>query len=184
MRLVLLGFMLMSSFAGLAQTIGKSYTYEAIDQQVEGKVLVSFALDRQGRVLPDSTRVLQGLGHGLDALAVQSVNDAKTPVVTPTMLSMARRSEQPARFTVPVVFALKDLLPRDWSDYYVLKGDQALAEANAARAISYYDLALGRYKKNGAACAGLAKAYTSQGKPAEAAKYAELASKYSSMAAR
>lgn len=184
MRLVLLGFLLLSSFAGRAQTIGKSYTYEAIDQQIEGKVLVRFALDRQGRVIPDSTRVLQGLGHGLDALAVQFVNDPKTPAVTPTMLTMARRSEQPATFSLPVVFSLKTLEPRDWSDYYVLKGDKALAEANADRAISYYDLALGRHKKNGAACAGLAKAYTSQGKAAEAAKYAELASKYNSMAAR
>ncbi|MCC3160104.1 energy transducer TonB [Hymenobacter sp. 15J16-1T3B] len=175
--------MLMSSGAGLAQTIGKTYTYEAIDRQIEGTVQVSYVLDRQGRIIPDSTRVLQGLGYGLDALAVQAVNYPASLAVTPANQALARRSEQPARFNAPVVFALKNLTPRDWSDYYVLKGDKALAEANPARAISYYDLALGRYKKNGQACAGLAKAYTNQGKSDQAAKYAELANKYS-MAAR
>lgn len=181
MRLVLLGLLLMSSFAGLAQNIGKHYTFDAIDKQVEGKVFVSFVLDRQGRLLPDSTRVMKGLGYGLDALAVQAVNEQQ---VAANSVAMARRSEQPARFTVPIVFSLAALTPRDWSDYYTLKGDKALTEANADRAISYYDLALGRSKKNGAACAGLAKAYTSQGKTAEAAKYAELASKYNGMAVR
>ncbi|GAB3835453.1 energy transducer TonB [Hymenobacter jeollabukensis] len=179
MRLALLGMLLLSSVAGRAQNIGKHYTFEAIDRQIEGKVQISYALDRQGRVMPDSTRVLQGLGYGLDALAVQAVNDPTTLLIPPTALALARRSEQSARFTAPVVFALKDLTPRDWSDYYVLKGDKAMAEANPARAISYYDLALGRYKKNGQACAGMAKAYTSQGKPEEAARYTELANKYS-----
>lgn len=179
MRLILTGLLLMSSFAGMAQTIGKLYTFEAIDKQIEGKVLVNFALDRQGRVIPDSTRVLQPLGYGLDALAVQVVNSPNSAAVLPSAQALARRSEQPARFTVPVVFALKDLSPREWSEYYVLKGDKALGEANADRAISYYDLALGRHKKNGQACAGMAKAYTSQGKAEEAAKYTELANKYS-----
>lgn len=181
MRLILLSLLLTSSLAGLAQTIGKTYTFDAIDQQVQGKVIVSFVLDRQGRLLPDSTRVLKGLGHGLDELAVQAVNEQQ---VAAGSVAMARRSAQPARFAVPIVFALTALTPRDWSDYYTLKGDRAMAEAKAERAVSYYDLALGRYKRNGAACAGLGRAYTSLGKTTEAAKYNELAAKYAAVSAR
>ncbi|RTQ51738.1 hypothetical protein EJV47_08060 [Hymenobacter gummosus] len=178
MRMFLLGGLLMGSFAGMAQTIGDDYTFEAIDKKVEGKVLVSFVLDRQGRVLADSTTVFQHLGHGLDELAVQRVSRPGSLLVPPAALAAARRSDKPLRFTVPVPFALSTLSPRDWSTYYALKGDQAQAEGNAGRAISYYDLALGRYKKNAAACTGLAKAYSSQGNAAEAAKYTELANKY------
>jgi TonB family protein len=178
MRMFLLGSLLMGSLSGMAQTIGEVYTFEAIDQKVEGQVFVDFMLNRQGRVIADSTRVVKSLGHGLDQLAVQAVNRPNSPAVPPAALAAAKRAEQPQRYTVPVTFALAALTPRDWSAYYTLKGDQAQAEGNAGRAISYYDLALGRYKKNSAACTGMAKAYTSQGNAAEAARYTELANKY------
>jgi tetratricopeptide (TPR) repeat protein len=178
MRFLLLGSLLMSSFAGLAQTIGNSYTFEAVDRKVEGKVLVSYVLDRQGRVMPDSTRVTHGLGAGLDELAVQALNRPNTAAVPASARDMAKHNGRPLRFTVPVPYSLATLSPRDWSTYYALKGDQALAGGNLGQAISYYDLAVGRNKKNSTAYAGLAKVYTSQGNAAEAAKYAELANKY------
>lgn len=47
-----------------------SYTPQAIEARVEGKVRVELTLDEQGKVI--SARVLSGLGHGLDQRALEA----------------------------------------------------------------------------------------------------------------
>ena len=75
-----------------------AYTDEARAAEVEGKVRVELTVDTQGAVT--ATRVLEGLGHGLDEAAVSAVKGA---TFTP-----ATRCGEPAlsTFTVSVRFAL------------------------------------------------------------------------------
>jgi protein TonB len=75
-----------------------TYTPQAIEARVEGKVRVELSLDEQGKVL--SARVLSGLGHGLDERALDA---AKRGSFAP-----ATRCGKPVRatFVVGVRFAL------------------------------------------------------------------------------
>ncbi len=75
-----------------------SYTPDAIEAKVEGKVRVELTLDEQGKVV--SARVLAGLGHGLDERALAAARSGS--------FSAATRCGKPTRttFVVGVRFAL------------------------------------------------------------------------------
>ena len=51
------------------------YTKEARKDKVSGKVLVNLLVDEQGN--PTHVRVVRGIGHGLDAKAIEAVSRYK-----------------------------------------------------------------------------------------------------------
>ena len=53
------------------------YTYEAIDAKIEGGVDLRFAIDRYGKIIKETIKVVKGLGYGLDERAVEIVANGK-----------------------------------------------------------------------------------------------------------
>jgi protein TonB len=87
---------------GLLKYISKKIKYprEAVNEQVEGMVVVSFVVNRQGEIT-DAT-ILKGLGYGTDEEALRVINSM--PNWTP-----GRQNGKPVavRYTLPIRFSMK-----------------------------------------------------------------------------
>jgi periplasmic protein TonB len=87
---------------GLLKYISKKIKYPraAVNEQVEGIVVVSFVVNRQGEIT-DAT-ILKGLGYGTDEEALRVINSM--PNWTP-----GRQNGKPVavRYTLPIRFSMK-----------------------------------------------------------------------------
>ena len=87
---------------GLLRYIGKKIKYprQAVNEQVEGVVVVSFVVDRTGNIT-DAT-ILKGLGFGTDEEALRVINEM--PAWTP-----GKQNGKPVavRYTLPIRFTMK-----------------------------------------------------------------------------
>jgi protein TonB len=87
---------------GLLKYISKKIKYPraAVNEQVEGMVVVSFVVNRQGEIT-DAT-ILKGLGYGTDEEALRVINSM--PNWTP-----GRQNGKPVavRYTLPIRFSMK-----------------------------------------------------------------------------
>jgi TonB family protein len=59
------------SYPRVASKVEPTYTKEAEDDHVEGFVLISVVVARDGT--PDDLRIVRGIGHGLDETAIKAV---------------------------------------------------------------------------------------------------------------
>ena len=88
--------------AGLLKYIGRKIKYprEAVSEQVEGVVVVSFVVDRSGAIT--NATILKGLGYGTDEEALRVINSM--PKWTP-----GKQNGKPVavRYTLPIRFSMK-----------------------------------------------------------------------------
>ena len=110
-----LALLLLAASAALSQVAGASgpvvtrrtspqYTAEAYKAKIEGTVVVSVEVGTDGRAR--NSRIVKGLGYGLDARAMDSVRHWRFQPGT--------KNGEPAvtSATVEVVFHLADAMPR------------------------------------------------------------------------
>ena len=79
----------------------KNYPEEAEQNQVKGKVFVSFIIDATGRVEEESVAVIKGLGYGCDQEAIRLIKNS--PRWTPGRISETNK-KVPTRMVLPIVF--------------------------------------------------------------------------------
>ena len=76
------------------------YTREAIDKSIEGKVFVGFIVNTDGQI--SSSKVEQGLGHGLDEAALNGLENTKLK----WKAGMKDGEEVRVKMVMPFVFKL------------------------------------------------------------------------------
>lgn len=64
-------------FAGLYKFINNNlmYTEAALDNKIEGRIMVQYIVSKTGEITGDSTTILEGLGYGLDEQVISLVNN-------------------------------------------------------------------------------------------------------------
>jgi periplasmic protein TonB len=77
------------------------YTKEARRKGVEGRVLISFIVDKDGSI--DSARVIKGIGYGCDEVALEAVKNM--PLWKP---GVQDGRNVRVHFTLPILFKMPD----------------------------------------------------------------------------
>jgi TonB family protein len=156
------------SFTAFSQSQRKdTYTYDAIENNIEGKVYISFVIDLNGNIIPDSVKVLRGLGYGLDEVAINAIKSA------PKWTGVGKN----VKFTIPIAFSLSDVDDKAWSDYYTTKAGKCMDVSKWDDAITYYKQAIDKNKKNPDPYYQLSKAYTAKKDTSNAKIYLDKAIK-------
>jgi tetratricopeptide (TPR) repeat protein len=160
------------------------YTFEAIDNKVKGEIKVRYYLNAKGFIVPDSVKLLKGLGFGLDEIEVEKfIEKFKTskenwkglvdafgvPFVEGPRVSTRIVSQK----NLPA-----ELTAAEWAEYNTIKGDRLLEAGNTDEALKSYQTALRRNAKNARAYYGLAKIYEKRGESERAKQALENAKKY------
>lgn len=172
-RALLTLILFLTILSSFAQTKTKSskrtYTNEAIDEKIEGKVFVSFKIDRKGKIIKESVKVVKGLGYGLDEIAIDAVKSA--PDWNAPTKDELKIYGDTIKFTVPVAFDLAMISHDEWFDYYNWKGNGLLKKKDYDRAISAFNEGLKISSHNPIALHGLYEAYKSKGDSTNAKIY-------------
>jgi TonB family protein len=144
-----------------SRTIKRTYTNEAIDNKIEGKIYVTFLIDKKGKIIKDSVKVLRGLGYGLEEIAIEAVKNAPD-WDAPTKQQLEGHGGF-VRFTVPIKFSLDQIPSREWYEYYNWKGNNLLKEKDYNNAILIFNEGLKISSSNPIALHGLYEAYKNNG---------------------
>jgi tetratricopeptide (TPR) repeat protein len=144
------------------------YTYDALDNKIEGKIYLSFTVDAEGNIIKESVSITRGLGYGMDELAVNTLK--KNP---PKLTGRG----QNIRYTLPIVIALSAVKDKEWSEYYTIKGGKFIEQKQYDFAIDCYNKAIEKNKKNYKALYGLSEAYKAKGDSTNSRIYLEKAYK-------
>jgi TonB family protein len=147
----------------------RTYTNEAIEEQIEGRVFVRFNIDKKGKIIRESVKVVNGLGYGLDELAIEAVRTA--PDWAPPTKDQIKIYGDTIKFTVPVAFNLTMVSQDEWFDYYNWKGNALLKEKDYDNAIIAFNKGLNISSRNPIALYGLYVAYNSKGDSTNAKIY-------------
>lgn len=81
------------------------YPVDALESGIEGRVFVQLFLDKKGRVMSDSTKIIRGLGYGMDEEAVRLINN-----MPPWSPAKFKGEEIKYRLVLPVTFTIKETL--------------------------------------------------------------------------
>ena len=155
------------------QIIGDKYTFLAMENKSEGKIYVSFVISPTGQIYDDSVKAINSI-DGIETIALESVRKApdwKAPK-NPT------RPDGTTKFVLPVIFTLKQLTNKDWSEFHKIKGKRNFDNENLNEAILDLIKSIKLNKKNGEAYYILGQAFSRQNNSDDAKENFELARKY------
>lgn len=93
----------MPKIKGGLQQIYKNITYpkQAVNNNVEGRVYITFVVDAKGNV--QNPKVLRGIGSGCDKAAIKAIKKVK---FSPGRLKSGKAVK--VKFTLPITFELKN----------------------------------------------------------------------------
>lgn len=126
-----------------------TYSFEAYENKIEGRVLLSFMVDSNRRLLINSVEVIKGLGYGLNEIAIQNFKNKKYHKYE-SYTNSESKIDSTNRFTLVVSFKRETLSNNncEMSDYIMYKGDKASLNNDVDRAIELYSSALRWDKTN------------------------------------
>ena|SRR5690606_20229540 len=108
------------------------YTFEALDNNIEGRIILSFKVTRNGKVIPDSTRIIKPLGYGLEGIAIATLHKMPGLPIGKVQTDINKR------YVLPILFTKNSISSCERSDYYVYKGKQAENQNNLTEAHDYF----------------------------------------------
>ena len=155
------------------EIIGGVYTFEAMDKKSQGKIYVSFVISPTGEIYDDSVKAMNSI-DGLEFIAEESIRNA--PDWEPP--SRPQRKDGSTKFVIPIKFSLDQLRNRDWSDYYLIRGEKNIALGNIDDAIADLKMSVKFNRKNAKSYFLLGNAYSKNNNQKSANKNFELAKKH------
>ena len=90
--------------AAFYEYIYKNFKHPKRTRGISGKIFVSCVVDSTGYIFQDSTRVVKGLGHGLDEEAVRVINSM--PQWRPGHVTVLDK-DVPMRIMLPITFKVR-----------------------------------------------------------------------------
>lgn len=112
------------------------YPHEAIENQIQGRVYVTFTALPTGEILDSTIQIAKGLGYGLDEIAVEAVKNAP-PLGRNSITKL--KIDEPTKYALPIVFTIE---PQHWANYYYQKASMEQKSGNHNRAIILYSDAI------------------------------------------
>lgn len=133
------------------------YPEEAIKNRIQGKVYVHFTALPTGEILDSTIRISQGLGYGLDEIAIKAMQDAP-PIGRNSVTKL--KTDEPTTFTIPILFTIH---PEDWANYYYLCGIREYQSGDFLKTIGFLEQAISIVSNNALYHYELHKAYNKTG---------------------
>lgn len=126
---------------GLYKHIGKNleYTDLGLDNKIEGKIMVEFVVSKTGDILADSTKILEGLGFGLDEKVVELVNNF--PTWTPGYITKLG-IPAPVRMILPITYKIPPSTSEAWSFRSINKAKEFMNKNDISSALTIMDNAI------------------------------------------
>jgi TonB family protein len=147
--LSIFSILILSTISNAQQALKKdkfNYTFRAIEKQIEGTVYITFLINKEGIILDDSIKVVQGLGFGLDEIAVEVLKNM--PNWNPMTKKMVKKNGDYTRFSIPIKFSLDQIGKKEWSNYYFQKAELSIHNGNESEGLSLYNKSLEFFKNN------------------------------------
>ncbi len=157
-----------------AQTKGAEelfYPKEAIENRIQGKILLRFMALPSGEIVDSTVQVIQGLGYGLDKIAIETIR--KAPPLSRNYVTRLRKDTL-SEYILPIIFSIT---PKDWGNYYYLKGQEEQVADNHTQAIRYFLLAIDFMEKKAPYYFSLYQSYIELRSKEDACKYLKKAKK-------
>lgn len=160
-----------ASFAQIPPMDEFFYPVEAIENQIQGKILIRFVALPSGEIIDSTVRAVQGLGYGLDKIAIEAVR--KAPPLPRNYVTRLRKDTL-NEYVLPILLTITS---KDWGNYYYTKGLQEQAADKHEQAIKQFLLAVGFVEKKALYYFVLYQSYYKIGNKEEACKYLKKAKK-------
>ena len=173
-QLLLVGFS-SASFAQLPAIDEFFYPAEAIENKIQGKIFVRFSALQSGEIIDSTVQTVQGLGYGLDKIAIEAVR--KAPPLPRNYVTRLRKDTL-SEYILPILFTIRS---KDWGNYYYTKGFQEQSADKHVQAIRQFLLAIGFVEKKSLYYFALYQSYYKLGNKEEACKYLKKAKKWDSV---
>ncbi len=109
-----------------------SYPEEALENRIQGRVYIKFTVRPTGEIIDSTVHVLQGLGHGLNKIAIDAVK--KAPPLGKNYITNLKKDTL-SEYVLPIMFIITS---KDWARYYYTKGLKEQHEENHSEAIGWF----------------------------------------------
>jgi len=162
---------LTKSYSQISVSSDFSYPIEAIENRVQGKVFVKFTTLPTGDIIDSTIHVIQGLGYGLNQIAVNAIKNA--PPLARNAITRLKK-DTTTQYILPILFVITS---KDWANHYFIKGLEEQASGKHLEAVDLFLKAISFVGKNAEYHIRICRSYSKLGNKKLACKHLKRAKK-------